>query len=37
MKVSVKIQHLGQILFCRSADNGLSHGLAPTIMALQEY
>ena len=37
MKVSVKVQHLGQIVFRRRADNGFGHGLTPGIMALQGY
>ncbi|MEH2531578.1 hypothetical protein V1277_002043 [Bradyrhizobium sp. AZCC 1588] len=36
MKVSVKVQHLGQLVFCRRADNGFGHVLI-RIMALQGY
>jgi hypothetical protein len=37
MKVSVKVQQLGQIVFCRRADNGFGHVLIPRIIALEGY
>jgi hypothetical protein len=37
MKVSVKVQQPGQIVFCRRADNGFDHVLLPRIMSLLAY